>query len=53
MLAINLDVGDVVLKDGGNVDLIAMLRLRARCECCKVEQTSGNVPLEKTIKRQV
>lgn len=57
VLAIDLDVGDVVLEHGGNIHLRV-------CTCpfsttsstrpaLASRRTSGKVPLEKTIKRQV
>jgi hypothetical protein len=41
MLAINLDIGDIVLKDGGNVDLMRLSELSLETQshssfCCKI-----------------
>lgn len=69
VLAVDLDVGDVVLEDGRDVDLVwvwtGKLENRARQWTCSdsktatggikkwAKLTSGKVPREKTIKRHV
>ena len=68
MLAVNLDVGNIVLKHGGNIDLekdcvSIMFGLGGSCPQAIVPApvstqrlmipTSGNVPFEKTINKQV
>ena len=63
-LSIHIDIGNIVLKDGRNVDLssIPMRRGRNQPDWSRLtgpktrydgRLTSGNIPLEKTIKRQV
>ena len=57
VLAIDLDVGDVVLEHGGNIHLevctCPFSTTSANTTVREMGRTSGNVPLEKTIKRQV
>ena len=50
MFAVNVNVGNVVFKDGRNVDLVKRLEERGRG---RRKITSGKVPLEKTINKQV
>jgi hypothetical protein len=53
VFAINLDVGDVVFENGGHIDLeMRGVNGQAVREVVR-GRTSGNVPLEKTINRQV
>jgi len=50
VLSIDFDVGNVVFEHGGDVDLE---KVRLRREKGRMLRTSGKVPFEKTIKRQV